>query len=172
MLCLLCRAWPGGCGDKKLGSNYGPTIRVQNKAIEKGRQQVLWLYGPDHQITEVGTMNIFVFYKNEFGGKRAPKTQTIDILKYLFWVLDKVLVTPPLTGLILPGVTRQSILQLCEQWKEFRIEQRTITMAEIINLQKSEKVSCELSVVNQLNIKHWFTAKRIFIYNKLSLYIN
>lgn len=63
------RAWPGGCGDRKMGSNYGPTIRVQSKAAQKGRQQVLWLYGEDNQITEVGTMNIFMFYVNENGGK-------------------------------------------------------------------------------------------------------
>lgn len=62
------RAWPGGCGDRKMGSNYGPTIRVQSKAAQKGRQQVLWLYGDDNQITEVGTMNIFMFYINEKGG--------------------------------------------------------------------------------------------------------
>ncbi|XP_066251328.1 branched-chain-amino-acid aminotransferase, cytosolic [Euwallacea similis] len=114
------RAWPGGCGDKKLGSNYGPTIRVHNQALQKGRQQVLWLYGPDHQVTEVGTMNVFVFYRNEFG--------------------EKVLVTPPLNGLILPGVTRQSIIQICEQWKEFRVEQRNITMGDILELCKSEKM--------------------------------
>lgn len=132
------RAWPGGCGDKKLGSNYGPTIRVQNKAIQKGRQQVLWLYGPDHQVTEVGTMNIFVFYQDEYG--------------------QKVLVTPPLTGLILPGVTRQSILQLCEQWKEFRIEQRVVTMADIISLQQSGRLlemfgsgtACIVSPINSI----------------------
>lgn len=55
--------------------------------------------------------------------------------------LGKVLATPPLNGLILPGVTRQSIIQLCEQWKEFRVEQRTITMADIISLEKSGRVS-------------------------------
>lgn len=51
-----------------MGSNYGPTIRVQKQATERGRQQVLWLYGPDEYLTEVGTMNIFVFYINEKGG--------------------------------------------------------------------------------------------------------
>lgn len=51
-----------------MGSNYGPTIRVQKKAASRGLQQVLWLYGEDHQITEVGTMNIFMFYINEDGG--------------------------------------------------------------------------------------------------------
>lgn len=63
------RAWPGGVGDRKMGSNYAPTIHVQKEAASKGLQQVLWLYGPDHELTEVGTMNIFMFYINENGGK-------------------------------------------------------------------------------------------------------
>lgn len=54
---------------------------------------------------------------------------------------EKVLVTPPLNGLILPGIIRQSIIQLCEEWKEFRVEQRDITMKDVIKLQKSERVS-------------------------------
>lgn len=63
------RAWPGGCGDRKMGSNYGPTIHVQKEAIEKGLQQVLWLYGENHQITEAGVMNVFLFCINDSGGK-------------------------------------------------------------------------------------------------------
>lgn len=62
------RAWPGGVGDRKMGSNYAPTIHVQKEASNKGLQQVLWLYGPDHQVTEVGTMNIFLLFVNERGG--------------------------------------------------------------------------------------------------------
>ena len=62
------RAFPGGCGDKKMGSNYAPTIYVQKLANDKNHDQVLWLYGDDHQITEVGTMNIFVLLINQFGG--------------------------------------------------------------------------------------------------------
>lgn len=52
-----------------MGSNYAPTINVQKAANAKGLQQVLWLYGEDHQLTEVGTMNIFMFYVNDQGGK-------------------------------------------------------------------------------------------------------
>lgn len=62
------RAWPGGVGDRKMGSNYAPTIHVQKEASNKGLQQVLWLYGPEHQLTEVGTMNIFLLFINEQGG--------------------------------------------------------------------------------------------------------
>ena len=51
-------------------SNYAPTINVQVEAMEKyGCQQVLWLYGPDHLLTEVGTMNIFMYWINPEGGK-------------------------------------------------------------------------------------------------------
>lgn len=62
------RAWPGGVGDRKMGSNYAPTVDIQNKASEKGLHQVLWLYGEDHQLTEAGTMNIFMVSVDERGG--------------------------------------------------------------------------------------------------------
>ena len=91
------RAWPGGCGDNKMGSNYGPTIKVQRNAVKEGCQQVLWLFGDDQQLTEAGTMNIFVYLVNEKN--------------------EKELITPPLEdGLILPGITRDSILALCREW--------------------------------------------------------
>ncbi|RWS17847.1 branched-chain-amino-acid aminotransferase: cytosolic-like protein [Dinothrombium tinctorium] len=107
------RAWPGGSGSHKLGSNYGPTVAVQSIAEAKGCQQVLWLYGEDHQLTEVGTMNIFVYMINEAG--------------------EKELVTPPLSdGIILPGVTRISLLELARQWNEFKVSERRITMKEVI----------------------------------------
>jgi branched-chain amino acid aminotransferase len=63
------RAWPGGTGDAKVGGNYAPCIKPQLDANKEGFQQNLWLFGPDHQVTEVGTMNCFVFWKNEKGGK-------------------------------------------------------------------------------------------------------
>ncbi|KAM9225481.1 branched-chain-amino-acid aminotransferase, mitochondrial [Dugong dugon] len=106
------RAWMGGVGDCKLGGNYGPTVFVQQEAKKRGCQQVLWLYGPDHQLTEVGTMNIFVYWTHEDG------------------VLE--LVTPPLDGVILPGVLRQSVLDLAQSWDEFRVAQRKVTMKELL----------------------------------------
>uniref|UniRef100_A0A8C9ITI2 Branched-chain-amino-acid aminotransferase, mitochondrial n=1 Tax=Piliocolobus tephrosceles TaxID=591936 RepID=A0A8C9ITI2_9PRIM len=77
------RAWVGGVGNYRLGGNYGPTVLVQQEARKQGCEQVLWLYGPDHQLTEVGTMNIFVYWTHEDG------------------VLE--LVTPPLNGVIFHG---------------------------------------------------------------------
>lgn len=108
------RAWPGGCGAFKMGSNYAPTVALQAYAMEKHNcQQVLWLYGDDHQMTEVGTMNLFVFWINEQG--------------------EKELITPPLeSGLILPGVTRKSVLEITRQWKEFKVSENTITMGKFV----------------------------------------
>lgn len=108
------RAWPGGCGDRKMGSNYAPTIHVQKEAMEKGLQQVLWLYGEENQVTEVGTMNVFMFYVNDDG--------------------EKELVTPPLNGLILPGITRNSILAVSREWNQFKVSERKILMEEICQL--------------------------------------
>lgn len=135
------RAWPGGVGDKKLGSNYGPTIYVQKQAEAKGLQQVLWLFGDDHQLSEAGTMNIFVFLINSAG--------------------EKELVTPPLNGTILPGVVRQSLLDLSREWNEFKVSERPITMMEVKSALKDNRlleifgsgtacVVCPVSSINYL----------------------
>lgn len=133
------RAWPGGVGNRKMGSNYAPTIYVQKEAAEKGLQQVLWLYGEDHQLTEVGTMNIFMFYANEKG--------------------EKVLVTPPLNGLILPGITRDSILTIAKQWGQFEVREEVITMPEVCELLNQGRLfelfgtgtACVVSPINRMN---------------------
>ncbi|KAM3968095.1 branched chain amino acid transaminase [Aphomia sociella] len=108
------RAFPGGVGNRKVGSNYGPTIEVTSRAAKMGHHQVLWLFGPEHELTEVGAMNIFCVYINEHG--------------------DKQLSTPPLNGLILPGVTRLSILELASQWEDLTVKEEVITMNRIIEL--------------------------------------
>uniref|UniRef100_G3ML07 branched-chain-amino-acid transaminase n=1 Tax=Amblyomma maculatum TaxID=34609 RepID=G3ML07_AMBMU len=114
------RAWPGGTGDKKLGCNYAPTLMVQNEAEKLNLQQVLWLFGEDEQVTEVGAMNVMVLLKNRDGGTE--------------------LVTPPLSGIILPGVTRQSVLDLTREWNEFKVSERKITMAEIREAIKEKRM--------------------------------
>ncbi|KAK6637689.1 hypothetical protein RUM44_008111 [Polyplax serrata] len=113
------RAWPGGCGDRKMGCNYGPTVEIQRQAISMGLQSVLWLYGEDNQITEAGTMNVFFVIKGEDGKKE--------------------LVTPPLNGLILPGVFRRSVLDLARQYKRTRVIERQINMQELIDLVHQER---------------------------------
>ncbi|CAG8583555.1 13194_t:CDS:2 [Ambispora leptoticha] len=106
------RAWPGGTGDAKIGGNYSPCVKPQIEAAAKGYQQNLWLFGEDDEVTEVGTMNCFVYLKNEHG--------------------ETELVTPPLDGTILAGVTRDSILSLARSWNEYKVSERKITMHEII----------------------------------------
>jgi len=105
------RAWPGGMGDTKSGGNYGPTIMPQKEAQDQGFDQVLWLFGDDHQVTEVGTMNLFAHWINEDGVEE--------------------LVTAPLDGTILAGVTRQSVLDLANEWGQLTVSERTFTMPEL-----------------------------------------
>lgn len=106
------RAWPGGVGNKKLGANYAPCIRPQQEAASRGFQQNLWLF--DGHVTEVGTMNLFLVFKNAEGKKE--------------------LCTPPLDGTILEGITRLSILQLARERlpkDEWEVNERQISMKEI-----------------------------------------
>lgn len=96
------RAWPNGNGDKKIGANYGPTIHPANEVIKKGYDQILWLV--NDTVSEVGVMNFFVHWINEDG--------------------EKELITCPLDGTILPGVTRSSVLELTKSWGEFKVTER------------------------------------------------
>jgi len=84
------RSWPGGTGGHKLGSNYVPTFLPQQIAAKEGYQQCLWLIGEN--VTEAGGMNVFIVLRRDDG--------------------DLDLVTPPLDGTILPGITRASCLAL------------------------------------------------------------
>jgi branched-chain amino acid aminotransferase len=65
-------------------------------------------------------MNFFMFIKNENG--------------------ERELVTPNLDGTILPGVTRDSILSLTREWKEFKVSERPIRMAEVIKAVEEKRV--------------------------------
>ncbi|KKK22817.1 branched-chain-amino-acid aminotransferase [Aspergillus rambellii] len=109
------RAWPGGVGDKKLGANYAPCIVPQLKAASRGFQQNLWLFGEEEYVTEVGTMNLFVALKNKETGQ-------------------KELVTAPLDGTILEGVTRDTVLCLARERlapEGWTISERKIRMSEV-----------------------------------------
>jgi len=66
----------------------------------------------------------------------------VDCLKLcVSCLLEKELITPPLDGLILPGITRASILQLSREWNEFLVSERSIPMAEIVRLCNENRVS-------------------------------
>ena len=109
------RAWPGGVGDKKLGANYAPCIVPQQQAAKRGFHQNLWLFGEEEYVTEVGTMNLFIALKDKETGK--PE-----------------LVTAPLDGTILEGVTRESVLELARERLEpegWKISEKYIRMKDI-----------------------------------------
>lgn len=61
-------------------------------------------------------------------------------VKYCFST-ERELITPPLDGLILPGITRQSIIELSLQWNEFKVVERKITMSEVTKLLNENRVS-------------------------------
>ncbi len=83
------RAVKGGTGDVKTGGNYAASLLVGDEAQKKGYSQVLWLDAIEGRyVEEVGAMNICLVYDGEH------------------------IVTPPLTGSILPGVTRDSVIHL------------------------------------------------------------
>ena len=104
------RAVRGGMGFAKTGGNYAASLIAQQKAHDAGYSQVLWLDGVERKyIEEVGAMNIF------------------------FKIAGKI-VTPSLNGSILPGITRNSVLQLCRDWG-YEVEERKISADELLEAQ-------------------------------------
>ncbi|MCP5050610.1 MAG: branched-chain amino acid aminotransferase [bacterium] len=102
------RAGDGGTGTAKCGGNYGGSMAAARDAARLGYSQVLWLDAKEHRyIEEVGAMNI------------------------LFVKGDK-LVTPPLGGTILPGVTRMSLLQMAPDLG-LEVEERRVTIDELVD---------------------------------------
>ncbi len=101
------RAVNGGTGEAKAAGNYAAAIRPTEYAKAKGFDQVLWLDAQDFEyIQEVGTMNIF-------------------------FKIDGKFITPSLTGSILSGITRMSVIDLLRS-KGFEVTERPITITEII----------------------------------------
>lgn len=100
------RAVKGGLGAVKTPANYAASLLPGEEAKKKGFTQVLWLDGLENRyIEEVGTMNIA-------------------------FIIDGKLVTPPLEGSILPGVTRDSVISLANHWG-IPVEERPITIEEV-----------------------------------------
>jgi branched-chain amino acid aminotransferase len=88
------RAAPGGTGAVKAGGNYAGAFVAQRQALERGCDQVIWLDAAEHAwVEEMGGMNLFFVY----GSSRLS--------------LPRIM-TPALTGTLLPGVTRDSLLTL------------------------------------------------------------
>lgn len=102
------RAVKGGIGSAKTGGNYAASLKATFDAAEKGFDQVLWLDGRENKyVEEVGAMN-------------------------MMFVIDGKIVTAPLEGSILAGVTRKSILQLAQD-KGYQTEERRISVQELFD---------------------------------------
>lgn len=106
------RAVKGGVGDRKAAGNYAASLYAAKKAKEKGYAQVLWLDAVEHKyVEEVGAMNIF-------------------------FKIDGKLITSPLSGSILPGITRASVIELASDMG-YEVEEKRITIDEVF--EASEK---------------------------------
>lgn len=100
------RAVRGGTGFAKTPGNYAASLKAQDVAHKKGYVQVLWLDGVERKyIEEVGSMNVFFKINGE-------------------------VVTPSLEGSILPGITRDSVIQLLKSWG-VRVSERKISVQEL-----------------------------------------
>lgn len=102
------RSVRGGTGFAKTAGNYAASLAAQAKADKKGYVQVLWLDGVDRKyIEEVGSMNVFFKINGE-------------------------VITPSLEGSILPGITRDSTIQLLKNWG-VKITERKIEIKELFD---------------------------------------
>jgi branched-chain amino acid aminotransferase len=101
------RAVVGGTGEAKTAGNYASALKGQEIANKEGYSQTLWLDGKEHRyIEEVGSMNIF-------------------------FKINGTVITPALNGSILPGITRNSMLQVLKA-KNIPVEERRISIDEVV----------------------------------------
>eukprot|EP00826_Nyctotherus_ovalis_P035392 TRINITY_DN3039_c0_g1_i2.p1 TRINITY_DN3039_c0_g1~~TRINITY_DN3039_c0_g1_i2.p1 ORF type:complete len:290 (-),score=91.89 TRINITY_DN3039_c0_g1_i2:232-1101(-) len=119
------RAWPGGTGDVKVGANYIMGITQTKAAAKEGIDQLVWLN--KDRITEAGACNLYVYWINKDN--------------------QKELVTPMLDGTLLPGITRQSILDLTKDDKRFTSCEKKVTVKELVKAHKEKRVKLCVRVV-------------------------
>ena len=109
------RAALGGTGYSKIGGNYAASLKSQEKAHNKGYSQVLWLDGMERKyVEEIGTSNAF-------------------------FVIGDEVITAPLAGTILPGITRDSVIHLLKDWG-VRVSERRITIEDIFKAHDEGKL--------------------------------
>jgi len=131
----LVRAAVGGVGDIKTGGNYAASLLGGYRAEKKGFSQVLWLDAKEHKyVEEVGAMNVFFV----FGDK---------------------IVTPMLTGSILPGITRDSVIRLAREMG-IEVEERRISIDEVLDGAKTQKLtevfgSGTAAVISPVGLLHY-----------------
>jgi len=109
------RAVPGGMGDVKTAGNYAASLFASEDAHNQGYTQVLWLDGVERRyVEEVGSMNIF-------------------------FVIDDEIVTPALSGSILAGITRDTVIRLAAKWGK-PVSERRISIDEVVAAHDSGKL--------------------------------
>lgn len=109
------RSVAGGTGFAKVGGNYAASLKAQEKANAKGYNQVLWLDGVERKyVEEIGTSNAFF----KIGGE---------------------VITSPLTGSILPGITRDSVIQLLQEWG-VQVTEKKFTIQDIYDAHAAGKL--------------------------------
>ena len=113
------RAFPGGTGDVKPGGNYAPCLVADQQAQELGYGTVMWLDGLERKyVEECGVMNVFFVVQRDAA---------------------KQVVTPELSGTILPGVTRDTTIQLLRDMG-IEIEERRIAIDEVFAWHRDGKL--------------------------------
>ena len=123
------RAPRGGTGYAKAGGNYGGAIYPAKLAQEQGYHQLIWTDGQTHEyIEESGTMNVM-------------------------FVIDGKLVTPALSDSILPGITRDSVLQIARDW-EIPVEERKISVREVVDALEAGTLTEAFGVGTAASISH------------------
>ncbi len=109
------RAVRGGMGEVKTAGNYAASLYAGEEAHSKGYTQVLWLDGVELKyVEEVGSMNIF-------------------------FVIDNELVTPSLSGSILAGITRDTVIRLAQKWG-LAVTERRISIDELVDLYEAGRL--------------------------------
>ena len=109
------RAVRGGTGYTKCGGNYAASTRAGERAAQKGYSQVLWLDGVERKyIEEVGAMNVM-------------------------FKIDGEIVTPALTGSILPGITRMSCIEVLRDMG-YTVSERLISVDELLAAMQNGKL--------------------------------
>ena len=109
------RAAHGGTGAAKVGGNYGGGMKASEKAMAHNCKDVLWLDAAEHKyVEEIGTSNAF-------------------------FKIDGEVITAPLAGTILPGITRDSVLQLLRKWG-CKVSERKLSIDDVLAAAENGKL--------------------------------
>lgn len=123
------RAVEGGIGYVKAAGNYGRSLFPTQLAQQRGYQQIIWTDARNHRfIEESGTMNVI-------------------------FIIDDVVITPPIGDTILAGITRDSVLTLARDWG-YRVQERKISIDEVTDASRRGTLQEAFGVGTAATIAH------------------